>query len=163
MMTYRFAAERSSLLAAAASVSGAIDSRVLQDQPQWRMPAPERPVPFLIMHGDSDKTIPYEGGKPIDRKSTREYRSVSDAADFWITANKSVAGPVRKDTFSGMMTEASWTDSKGGNEVRVCRILTIGHEWPGETFTRALPEGHPLKDLDAVGIIWRFFRQYPKE
>jgi polyhydroxybutyrate depolymerase len=163
MMTYRFAAERSSLLAAAASVSGAIDSRVSQDQPVWRMQTPERPVPFLIMHGDSDKTIPYEGGKPIDRESTREYRSVSDAAGFWITANKSVAGPVRKDAFGGMMTEASWTDSNGGNEVRVCRIFTIGHEWPGETFTRALPEDHPLKDLDAAGIIWRFFRQYPKE
>jgi poly(3-hydroxybutyrate) depolymerase len=63
----------------------------------------------------------------------------------------------------GMMTEASWTDSNGGNEMRVCRIVNFGHEWPGETFTRALPEDHPLKNLDAAGIIWRFFRQYPKE
>ena len=51
------------------------------------------------------------------------------------------------------MTEASWTDSNGGNEVRVCRIINFGHEWPGETFTRGLPEDHPLKDFDAAGII----------
>jgi polyhydroxybutyrate depolymerase len=163
MMTYRFAAERSSLLAAAASVSGAINSKASKDQPEWRMPAPERPVPFLIMHGDSDKTVPYEGGKPLDRKSTREYRSVSDAAEFWIAANKSATGPVRKEEFNGMVIETSWTDSKGGNEVRVCRILNWGHEWPGGPFTKALPKDHPLKDLDAAGIIWRFFQQYPMD
>jgi polyhydroxybutyrate depolymerase len=163
MMTYRFAAERSSLLAAAASVSGAINSRTSRDQPEWRMPAPERPVPFLIMHGDADKTVPYEGGKPLDRKSSREYRPVSDAAGFWVTVNKSIEGPVRKDTFDGQVIEESWTDSNNGNEVRVCRIHNWGHEWPGGPFTRALPEDHPLKNFDATGIIWRFFQQYPRD
>lgn len=163
MMTYRFAAERSSLLAAAASVSGAINSRASQDQQEWRIPDPARPVPFLIIHGDSDKTVPYDGGKPLDRKSTREYRPVSDAAEFWIAANKSVAGPVRKDAFNGMVNEISWKDAAGGNEVRVSRILSWGHEWPGGPFIQALPDDHPLKDFDAAGIIWRFFRQYPMD
>jgi polyhydroxybutyrate depolymerase len=163
MMTYRFAAEKSSLLAAAASVSGAINSRASQDQPEWRMPAPERPVPFLIMHGDSDETVPYHGGTPLDRASTREYRPVSDAARFWITANKSTEGPVRKDAHGGLLTEESWTDSKGGNEVRVCRIVNWGHKWPGGPFTRALPEHHPLKNFDAAGMIWRFFQRYPMD
>jgi polyhydroxybutyrate depolymerase len=162
MMTYRFAAERSSLLTAAASVSGAINSRTSQDQPEWQMPVPNRPVPFLIIHGDSDNSIPYKGGRPLDRKSNREYRPVSDAAKFWIDANKSVSGPVRNYAFDGMVDETSWTDSNGGNEVRVCRILTWGHEWPGGPFTRALSKDNPLKDFDAAEIIWRFFEQYER-
>lgn len=163
MMTHRFAAERSFLLAAAASVSGVINSRESKDHPEWRMPFPARPVPFLIMHGDADQTVPYEGGKPLDRKSTREYRPVSDAAGFWTAANKCNAEPIRKERFGGMVTEASYMDSNGDNEVRVCRIHNWGHEWPGGPLTRALPENHPLKELDAAGIIWKFFQQYPKE
>jgi polyhydroxybutyrate depolymerase len=161
MMTYRFAAERSSLLAAAASVSGAINSKASLDQPEWRMPTPERPVPFVIMHGDSDKTVPFEGGRPLDRASTREYRSVSDAAAFWITANHSIRGPFREDMFGGMVTIDSWMDSSNRNEVRVCRIRNWGHKWPGGSFTRELSEDHPLKNFDAAQIIWRFFLLYP--
>jgi polyhydroxybutyrate depolymerase len=100
MMTHRFAAERPFLLAAAASVSGAINSTAAQNQPEWRMPSPGSSVPFLIMHGDSDKIVPYDGGKPLDRESTREYWPVSEAAEFWIAANKSASGPVRKDAFN---------------------------------------------------------------
>jgi polyhydroxybutyrate depolymerase len=162
MLTYRFAEERSSLLAAAASVSGAINSRASPEQPEWRIPAPERPVPFLIVHGAADKTVPYEGGTPLDRKSTREYRSVSEAADFWVQANQSFVGPVEKGAFGGRVTESSWTDSTGGNEVRVLRILGWAHEWPGGPFTRALPPEDPLRDFDAAAVIWSFFKQYPR-
>ncbi len=163
MMTYRFAAERSSLLAAAASVAGAINSRVSQDALEWPLPAPERPVPFLIMHGDADKTVPYEGGKPLDRKSAREYRPVSHAKDFWIASNKSAAGPVWKDAFNGMVVEESWKDANNGNEVRTVRVFNWGHEWPGGPFMKALPEDHPLKGFDATQIIWQFFQQYPMD
>jgi len=161
MMAYRFAAERSTKLAAVASVSGAIGSRASPDQPEWRLPAPESPVPVLIMHGALDDAVPFDGGKRVDRVSTREYRPVSDAAVFWKTANHSVAGPVWKEAFGGMVTEESWMDADGRNEVRVYRILNWGHRWPGGPFTGVLPENHPLKDFDAAQIIWRFFELYP--
>jgi polyhydroxybutyrate depolymerase len=163
MMAYRFAAERSTKLAAVASVSGAIGSRASLDQPEWRLPIPERPVPVLIMHGASDDVIPFDGGKPVNRASTREYRPVSDAVGFWNTANHCVAVPVRKDAFGGMVTEESWTDADGRNEVRVFRIINWGHWWPGGFFTGALPENHPLKDFDTAQIIWQFFQRYPME
>lgn len=162
MLAYRFAEERSSLLAAAASVSGAINSRASLDRPEWRTPAPERPVPFLIIHGASDETVPYDGGTPLDRKSTRDYRSVSEAADFWVRANRSFAGPVRESAFGGRVQEYSWKDVTGGNEVRVLRILDWKHEWPGGAFTRALPEGDPLRDFDAAGVIWSFFQRHSR-
>jgi len=161
MMAYRFAAERPNKLAAIASVSGAIGSRASPDSPEWLLPVPERPVPVLIMHGASDETIPFDGGKPIDRASTREYRSVSDAVRFWTTANNCMDGPLRKFPFGGMVTEESWMDTGGRNEVRAYRILNWGHHWPGGSFTRTLPENHPLKEFDAAQTIWRFFQQYP--
>jgi polyhydroxybutyrate depolymerase len=161
MMAYRFAAERPDKLAAIASVSGAIGSRASPDSPEWLLPVPERPVPVLIMHGASDETVPFDGGKPIDRASTREYRSVSDAVRFWTTANNCMDGPLRKFPFGGMVTEESWMDTGGRNEVRAYRILNWGHQWPGGSFTRALPENHPLKEFDAAQTIWRFFQQYP--
>jgi polyhydroxybutyrate depolymerase len=163
MLTYRFAAERSSLLAAAASVAGAINSRVSQDQPAWQMPSPERAVPFLIMHGNADKAIPYEGKKAVVRAGKRQYHSVADAAGFWITANKTTQGPVRTTSFGGMVSEESWTDADNRNEVRVYRIFNWGHKWPGGSFMRDLPDGDPLKDFDAAKIIWRFFQKYPMD
>jgi len=69
------------------------------------MPSPERPVPFLIMHGDADKTVPYEGGNRLIGKSTREYRRVADAVDFWIAANKGNEEPIRTESFDGMIME----------------------------------------------------------
>ena len=163
MLAYRFAAERSSQLAAVASVSGAIGSTAAPDQPEWRMPVPEHPVPVLIIHGSSDETVPFAGGKPLDRKSTRGYRSVSDAVEFWKTANKCVAGPVRKDTFGGVVTEETWTDAGDRNEVRMYRISNWGHQWPGGQFTSELPANDPRKEFDAAQIIWRFFQRYPRD
>jgi polyhydroxybutyrate depolymerase len=163
MLAYRFAAERSAQLAAVASISGAIGSTAAPDQPEWRMPIPEHPVPVIVIHGSSDETVPFEGGKPLDRKSTREYRPVSDAVEFWTAADKCVAGPVRQDAFGGMVTEETWTDVGGRNEVRLYRILNWGHQWPGGSFTRTLPENDPRKEFDAAQIIWRFFQRYTKE
>lgn len=161
MLAYRFAAERSAKLAAIASISGAIGSKASADQPEWRMSAPERPVPVLIMHGASDETVPFDGGKPLDRKSTREYRPVSAAVEFWTTANNCVAGPIRKETIGGMVTEDIWVDAGHRNEVIMYRILNWGHQWPGGSFTSALPDNDPRKDFDAAQVIWSFFQRYP--
>jgi polyhydroxybutyrate depolymerase len=156
MMAYRFAAERLNKLAAIVSVSGVIGSRASPDSPEWLLP-----VPLLIMHGASDETVPFDGGKPIDRASTREYRSVSDSVRFWTTANNCMKGPTRRYTFGGMVTEDSWMDARGQNEVRLYRILNWGHQWPGGPFTGTLLEAHPLKEFEAGQTVWRFFQQYP--
>lgn len=155
MMAYRFAAERPTRLAAVAAVAAAIGSRVAPDQPELLLPSPERPVPVLIMHGTADRNVPFAGGKVGDR----EYLPVSAAVNFWTDANRCVGGPVRKDSFGGMVTEESWTDARGRNEVRSYQILDWGHQWPGGTFTKDLPEHHGLKEFDAAQIIWHFFQR----
>lgn len=52
-MAFRFAAERSDLLAAVAPVAGYCPAAV---------PTPARPVPTLFLHGDADLLIPVVGG-----------------------------------------------------------------------------------------------------
>ena len=160
MLAYRFAAERSSQLAAVASVSGAIGSKVAPDQPEWRLPVPERPVPVIIIHGASDGTIPLEGGTPLDRKSSRVYSPVSDAVNFWTVADNCAIGPLRKDAFGGMVSEEIWSDAGRRYEVKLYTLLNWGHQWPGGAFTSALPANNPLKEFDAAEIIWRFFQRY---
>lgn len=154
MMAYRFAAERPTRLAAVAAVAAAIGSRVAPDQPEWLLPSPDRPVPVLIMHGTADKNVPFEGGKV----SAREYRPVSAAINFWTSANRCVGGPIQKDYFGGLVTEESWADTSGRNMVLAYRIRDWGHQWPGGTFTKNLPEHHNLKEFDAAQVIWRFFQ-----
>jgi len=67
MLAYRYAAERTVRLAACAVVAGAIDSRIDSADPVWTLPVPDRPLPMLILHGDADPTVPYDGGAPTDR------------------------------------------------------------------------------------------------
>jgi len=68
-----------------------------------------------------------------------------------------VSGPIRNDCFGGLVTEESWADASGRNMVLAYRIRDWGHQWPGGTFTKNLPEHHNLKEFDAAQVIWRFF------
>jgi polyhydroxybutyrate depolymerase len=157
MMTYRFASERAGSLAGIAVMSGAIGSRESPDVPEWRIPAPSGPVPALIMHGTADRSVPFDGGKRIDREDARVYQSVADAALFWRNANGATNGPVRRTTFGGCVTEESWSGRGESNEVRVCSLLDWGHVWPGAHATANLPAGHPFREFDAAAMIWEFF------
>ena len=47
MLTYRFAAERGDLLAAAAPMAASIGGRPSEDLPEWRIPEPVRPIPLI--------------------------------------------------------------------------------------------------------------------
>ncbi len=162
MLAYRYAAERSGTLAAVAAVAGAIGSQATPDQPEWLLPPPAGPISVYIMHGTADEAIPIVGGRPVGRSGQREYRPVSDAAGFWIAANHCDQGPEWESSSGGWVSEEFWTDINGQTEVRVCRILNWGHQWPGGPYTEWLPEDHPLKDFDAASRIWHFFQQHPK-
>lgn len=106
MMVYRFAGQGASQLAAAAVVSGAINSK----DSGWCIPKPVVPLPFFIIHGTDDRAIPYEGGPSSDKPEGNQFSSVMDAVDFW-------------------------TDHNGTNaEVQLESLEGWGHDWPGNHF-----------------------------
>lgn len=160
MLAYRYAAERTARLAACAVVAGAIGSRSGTNEPVWTPPVPDRPLPVLILHGDADPTVPYEGGAPSDRRNGRCYSPVLEAVDFWRSVNSCGPEPQREDSIRGGMAQTWWTGPSGSREVRFCLLHDWGHQWPGGPFTAALPSEHPLHAFEAAPFIWEFLRRH---
>ena len=95
MMTYRFAAEHTEMLAAAAPIAASIGGRPnADDASEWHIPAPKKQLPMLIMHGLNDDDVPFAGGVSMHRKGGRTYLSVDASVQFWINANGCQGAPV---------------------------------------------------------------------
>ena len=163
MLTYRFAAERGDLLAAAAPMAASIGGRPSADLPEWRIPEPVRPIPIIVFHGLSDDDVSYEGGVSRHRGGTRSYWSVEKSVQFWVTRNGCSPQVVSKDLNAGSVLLTSWVDCKDNAEVVLYLIRDWGHVWPGNYFMAALAEGDSLKNFDAAEIIWDFFKSHRRQ
>lgn len=79
MMAHRLGAELSDVLAAIAPVSGAIGGTTKHMPTDYKIQTPKNPLPVLIIHGQTDAVVPYNGG--ANRHGT--FSSVQDAVTFW--------------------------------------------------------------------------------
>jgi len=167
MMTYRFAAERSNLVAAAAVVSGTIGGKPSADEPEWRIPAPSAPMPLIVFHGRKDQSIPYEGGQDEIKRawfkpSGRTWISVKASVSFWVKHNGCNPQPKEDRLRKGRILRQTWSGGKDGSQVILTTIEDWGHRWPGHHFTDEL-ENDPLRGYDATEIIWQFFQKYKRD
>jgi polyhydroxybutyrate depolymerase len=162
MMTYRYAAERSGSVAAAASVAASIGGRASQLDDVWVIPAPAHTVPLITFHGKDDRNVPYHGGRSPLKGGTREYFSVEQSIDFWVINNKCDHIPRLDKIYSGMITRQMWTECDNTKNIMVMlySLEDWGHIWPGRFFTEKLDDTHPLKGFDAAEIIWEFFKMH---
>jgi polyhydroxybutyrate depolymerase len=163
MLTYRFAAERGDLLAAAAPMAASIGGKPSEDLPEWRIPEPVRPIPLIVFHGLSDDDVPYEGGASRHRGGTRTYRSVEESVQFWVARNGCSPQTVSKELNGGGVLLKLWMDCKDDADVALYLIRAWGHVWPGNYFTAALAEDDPLRNFDAAEIIWDFFKLHRRQ
>jgi polyhydroxybutyrate depolymerase len=89
-MAHRLACERSELIAAVVSVSGAAPA-------QSERCAPTSPVSVLEIHGDADEIVRYTGGSVFDRNGIARFPSAHDTFDGWAQrlgcSGPSVRGP----------------------------------------------------------------------
>lgn len=161
MLTYRFAAERTEMLAAAAPIAASIGGRPTADAPQWSIPRPKTPLPILVMHGLDDDDIPFKGGRSMHRKGERSYFSVADSVRFWVDANDCIGNPVDASNYGGAVKVRSWDGCRNDSVVVLCKIEGWGHTWPGPYFTARLPADDPLFNFDAAEMIWDFFKRFP--
>ena len=161
MMTYRFAAEHTDMLAAAAPIAASIGGRPNRDAPQWRIPAPKKHLPILIMHGLNDDDIPFAGGASIHRKGARTYLSVETSVQFWLDANGCMGMPVVSSSHDAAVQVITWDACTDSSMTVLCEINGWGHLWPGLYFTGKLSEDDPLYNFDAAEMIWSFFKQFP--
>lgn len=160
MLTYRFAAEHTDLLAAAAPIAASIGGRANADAPQWFIPKPKTPLPILIIHGMDDDDIPFNGGMSNHRKGERTYFPVVDSVEFWVKANGCKHGPAFSSLNEGAIQVQTWDDCENSSLTVLCKIEGWGHVWPGPYFTAKLPATDPLLDFDAAEMIWQFFKNF---
>jgi len=162
MLTYRFAAEHTDMLAAAASVAAAHGGKASSDSPLWVIPKPVEPLPMIIFHARDDLAVPYQGGASPRKGGEREYLSVDEAVDFWVKNNGCRADPITDRLYSGRVTRKTWPDSSGNNDVILYSIENWGHKWPGRYFSGQLEKEDPFRDFDATELVWDFFKQHAK-
>jgi len=162
MLTYRYAAERGSGLAAIAVVSGVIGSREKPDNPEWLLPPPSSPLPVIAFHGTGDKHIPIAGGASPRKGGGRSYSSFTEAQRFWQEANRCTDDVVTSTGLSGSLEKSIISDCADGSRIEYFRLKDWGHQWPAEYFTSDLPESDKLKGFNATEQIWNFFRQFKR-
>ena len=160
MLTYRFAAERGDLLAAAAPMAASIGGRPSLDVPEWRIPDPVKPLPLLVMHGLNDDDIPYVGGRSDHRGGERIYWSVDRSVNFWLENNGCTEPPSETRLARGAVRVRTWENCRSRAIVALYLIEKWGHVWPGPYFTDELPNEDPLYNFDAAEVVWEFFERF---
>ena len=163
MFTYRFAAERGDLLAAAAPMAASIGGKPSTDAPGWRIPDPVQPLSMIIFHGLADDDIPYEGGISRYRGGTRTYWSVEESVKFWVMHNGCNPKAASTQVNEGRVNLESWGICRDDTEVILYLIKGWGHVWPGPYFTSELAQNDPLRNFNAAEIIWDFFKSHRRK
>jgi polyhydroxybutyrate depolymerase len=163
MLTYRFAAEKGEILAAAAPMAASIGGRPSADAPAWHIPHPAKPLALMIVHGLADDDVPYEGGVSRHRGGTRTYWSVEESVKFWVSRNGCEQRSADADADDDRVHLKSWKNCRDDADISLLLIQGWGHVWPGPYFTSDLPEAEPLRDFDAAEIIWAFFKSHRRQ
>lgn len=161
MLTYRFAAERSDELAAAAVVSGAIGSTIGDDPSPWQLPQPKRALPVIGFHGLADDNVPANGGVSPLKGGNRSYLSVNDAIDFWRLADSCKTSTATASR-NGAENHLAWSDCRDGTAVEYFLLEGWGHQWPAPWFADRLGADSPLRGFDASKQIWDFFTRFSR-
>lgn len=135
MMAYGLANYKSDLIAAVASVSGAMLDCTGPTS---------HPMPVIHLHGTSDGVLPYNGSS--------DWSSTQSTLDYWINFNNTTINPTVSTDNSGGMTIEHYDYDQGDSSVSVQHYKYIGgdHVWFSATF-----QGQNTSEL-----IWNFVSQY---
>jgi len=160
MLTYRFAAERGDMLAAAAALGASAGGKASDKAPAWQIPEPAAVLPLLSIHGLVDDFVPFSGGRSPARGGERSYLPVPESLQIFIDRNRCSRQTETEGLCGGRVHRTVWDDEHGGAPVVLYRIEGWGHVWPGRHFTETMPEGKGLEEFDAAEIVWAFFKQH---
>jgi polyhydroxybutyrate depolymerase len=157
MMAYRLAAEHPERIAALAVISGAIGGTGRDGTSPYRIPAPARPVPVMIVHGRQDPNVLFDGGiSAAIRVPGRVNLSVGEALALWSQANgcptpASLPDPGAAGDFHVLMENC-----RAGSAVELWALGAFGHGWPQHLSTS--PSTKPMPS--ATEAIWAFFKRF---
>jgi polyhydroxybutyrate depolymerase len=138
VQSYRMACFYADKVAAIASVSG------LMIRPDC---TPTQPVSIYEIHGTSDGTFPFNGG--------RYTRPVQETIDRWIALDKCSGAPALATV--GPVQRQTWGSCADATAVQFDAVVNGVHGWPGDPkFAPGTPDG----SFDATDAIWQFFASH---
>lgn len=153
MLSHRIGIALAPRVAAIAVVSGAMFGGEAK---------PESPVSVLIMHGERDDIVPFNGGQSpmqlVARSQSQSFRPVRYDVDFWRQADGCASAPVVQTR--GDVTIETSAGCSAGSEVVFYRLASAGHTWPGPVVPEAGLERARYEEIDATEVIWRFFSRH---
>jgi len=120
IMAYRFACARADLVAAVASVAGAM---IVDDC------SPSRPVSILELHGTADNSVPYNGGR-VQPRAARAIADVPPTAAVvrkWVDNNGCNTEPTV--TNQGPVSTAVWNRCTANKSVTLVTVQGGSHTW----------------------------------
>lgn len=161
MLAYRFAAEKTDILAAAAPMAASAGGRAGKNDPLWIIPQPADKLPMIVFHATDDLNVPFSGGISPKKGGEREYLSVEESLDIWIRANNCNPDAKVETLYGGRVHKFIWNENQP-DEISLYAIDHWGHKWPGKFFTDRLKPDDSLKGFDAAEIIWEFFKKHQK-
>ncbi len=130
----RAACELSDIVAAIAPVSGSYQN--------FRVCAPQRPVPIMAIHGGADTTAPLAGQPDYG------WPPVHDWLAWWVVANSCDVTPARTSPAAGVTVE-TWGPCQAGTAVTLVVIDEQAHVWPRR-------DGAPPLPIDGADMMWAF-------
>ena len=135
MMAYGLANHKSELMAAVASVSGAMLDCTGPTS---------HPMPVIHLHGTDDFDLPYNGNN--------YYNSVQNTLDYWTNFNNTNSEPIVNFDNSGEISIEHYIYDNGNNSVSVEHYKYIGgdHRWFMSSF-----QGQNTSEL-----VWNFLSRY---
>lgn len=162
MMSFRFAAECPTLVAAACGVVGGVTENLARDYPL------RAPVPVLMIVGDADPLVPFDGGEIAILGVFKRGRILpqEEGAKWWAEKNGAsleaevVALP---DTApdDGCTVIRKTYPSTLGDDVVLTVIRGGGHTWPqGEPYLPEKIVGRVCRDI-GNDYIWEFLAAHP--
>ncbi|WP_411099087.1 alpha/beta hydrolase family esterase [Streptomyces sp. x-45] len=157
-MALRMAAERPTLLAGAASVSGQLPTGPAAVEPTG-------PVPVMVVYGADDPVRPLAGWPsppPDPEEPILPTRSARDSAAAFAAAGDAGEPVTRKEKGYDRTVWRLGADAPGGDRrpdgtVQLLVVEDAGHTWPGSTVPPPEGFGPVSKALDATDTLLDFF------
>lgn len=149
IMSYRLACELSDVIAAIGPVAATQNIERCE---------PERPVPVIHFHGDSDQHAPYGGGVGPESLAGVDFASVEETIDFWVAHNGCSAEP--QVEISSDFTHTVYTGCDQGAGVELYTVIGGLHAWPGGEAGWAGGD-EPTEAISATDLMWAFFEAHP--
>jgi polyhydroxybutyrate depolymerase len=157
MMAYRIAIELGSRIAGVGAVIANLPVDPLRECPA----TPPNAMSVVIMNGNADPLMPFEGGGVAMSSTSGTVRSVNASRDYWIAANGCDAVPAIENfpdinTTDGVtVSRELYTGCRGAHKVAFFKSDGGGHTTPSLKY---FTQGSQSRDIEGNEEMWKILR-----